>query len=331
MPNLPPALDRIVNKAMAKEPGDRYATALDMANELTNVRSKLSGPSYPASVSLSQSVASAIEQSRQTTRTRTRKLAFVGGGTIAAAALVAIAWSQLPRNGSAKPDLANNQSAASVPAPVPTASAGSVQTAATTPAIQKPSTPAPPPSSQPIVRQEKTSPAPRSTVKTQAKPVQTIRAAPPPVFVAPPPSITTREAAAPVSPPPVVASQQVVAPPKQEPSPAPAAAPTATDVAPAVEGFARAIETRDIGTVRRNYPGLTSDQLRAFEQFFTGSRSINATFRITSVEGSAASAVARVEGVYSFVTGEGMSERRPASFALVLRPEGKAWHIASMR
>ena len=110
-----------------------------------------------------------------------------------------------------------------------------------------------------------------------------------------------------------------------------AGAPTAADIAPAVEGFARAIESRDIGAVRRNYPGLTSEQLRAFEQFFSGSRSINATFRITSVEGSAASAVARVEGVYGFVTGEGMSERRPASFALVLRPEGKSWHITSMR
>ena len=338
MPNLPPALDRIVNKAMAKEPANRYATALDMANDLTNVRSKLSGPEYPASVSLSQSVASAIEQSRQSTRIRTRKLAFVGGSTIAAAAVVAIAWSQLPRNGSAKPDAASNQSAASVPAQIPTASAAAVQTTATAPEIQKPSTPAPPPpSSQPTVRQEKPRPATRdaraaSTVKTQPKPVQTTRAAPPPVFVAPPPSITTRqETAPPVSPPPVVASQQVVAPPKQEPSPAPAAAPTAADVAPAVEGFARAIESRDIGAVRRNYPGLTSEQLRAFEQFFSGSRSINATFRITSVEGSAASAVARVEGVYAFVTSEGMSERRPASFALVLRPEGKSWHIASMR
>ncbi len=338
MPNLPPALDRIVNKAMAKEPANRYATALDMANDLTNVRSKLSGPSYPASVSLSQSVASAIEQSRQNTRIRTRKLAFVGGSTIAAAAVVAIAWSQLPRNGSAKLDAASNQSAASVPTQIPTASAAAVQTTATAPEIQKPSTPAPPPpSSQPTVRQEKPRPATRdaraaSTVKTQPKPVQTTRAAPPPVFVAPPPSITTRqETAPPVSPPPVVASQQVVAPPKQEPSPAPAAAPTAADVAPAVEGFARAIESRDIGAVRRNYPGLTSEQLRAFEQFFSGSRSINATFRITSVEGSAASAVARVEGVYAFVTSEGMSERRPASFALVLRPEGKGWHITSMR
>jgi len=337
MPNLPPALDRIVNKAMAKEPADRYATALDMANDLTNVRSKLSGPEYPASVSLSQSVASAIEQSRQSTRIRTRKLAFVGGSTIAAAAVVAIAWSQLPRNGSAKPDPASNQSAASVPAQVPTVSAAAVQTTATTPEIQKPSTPAPPPpSSLPTVRQQKPSPPTRdaraaSAVKTQPKPVQTTRAAPPPVFVAPPPSITTRQETAPaVSPPPVVASQQVVAPPKQEPPAAPAA-PTAADVAPAVEGFARAIESRDIGTVRRNYPGLTSDQLRAFEQFFSGSRSINATFRITSVEGSGASAVARVEGVYAFVTGEGMSERRPANFALVLRPEGKGWHIASMR
>ena len=65
MPGLPPALDRIVRKAMAKEPAERYASALDMANDLTNVRSKLSGPSYPASVSLSASVASAIEQSKK--------------------------------------------------------------------------------------------------------------------------------------------------------------------------------------------------------------------------------------------------------------------------
>jgi serine/threonine protein kinase len=337
MPNLPAALDRIVSKAMAKEPGDRYASALDMANDLTNVRSKLSGPSYPASVSLSQSVASAIEQSRQGKRIRTRKLAFVGGSTIAAAAVIAIAWSQLPRNRAPKSDAPNSQSAVSAPAQVATAAAAPVPASATPTATQSSGATAPPPSPPASVRREKPLPTPRdlragSTAKTQQKPAQTTRAAPPPVVVAPPPSITTRQETTPtVSPPPVVASQQVVAPPKPEPAPAPASAPSAADVAPAVEGFARAIESRDIGTVRRNYPGLTSDQLRAFEQFFSGSRSINATFRITSVEGSGASAVARVEGVYAFVTGEGMSERRPANFALVLRPEGKGWHITSMR
>ncbi|HMF87711.1 MAG TPA: serine/threonine-protein kinase, partial [Gemmatimonadaceae bacterium] len=94
MPGLPPALDRIVRKAMAKEPAQRYASALDMANDLTNVRSKLSGPSYPASVSLSASVASAIEQSRKTSGIRTRKFAYIGAGALAAVAVIAIAWSQ---------------------------------------------------------------------------------------------------------------------------------------------------------------------------------------------------------------------------------------------
>src|SRR6267142_4876635 len=50
MPGLPPALDRIVEKALAKEPTDRYASPPDMANDLSNVRAKLSGPSYPASI-----------------------------------------------------------------------------------------------------------------------------------------------------------------------------------------------------------------------------------------------------------------------------------------
>jgi hypothetical protein len=187
-----------------------------------------------------------------------------------------------------------------------------------------------------VVRQEKPSATPRdaragSAVKTASKPVQATRAAPPPVFVAPPPTVTQRQETTPqVSPPPAVASQQVAAPPKQEPAPV-AVAPTAADITPAVEAFARAIESRDIGTVRREFPGLTSEQLRGFELFFSGARTINATFRVTSVEGSAASAVARVEGAYAFVTGEGVAERRPVSFALVLRPEGRGWHLVSMR
>ena len=336
MPNLPPALDHIVSKAMAKEPADRYASALDMANELTNVRSKLSGPSYPASVSLSASVASAIEQSRQSSRIRTRKLAFVGGGALAAAAVVAIAWSQLPRSGAAKSEVATSQTVASAPPQVATSSAAPVPTAGTAQTGQGSATPTPPPpAARPAPKQEKPASISRETrssaVKAQQKPVQT-KAAPPTVFVAPPPTVTTRQEPAPaVVPAPPAATQQAVTPPKQEPSPAQAPPPTAAEIAPAVEGFARAIESRDIGTVRREYPGLTSEQLRAFEQFFTGARSINATFRITSVEGSGASAVARVEGIYAFVTSEGVSEHRPASFGLVLRPEGKGWRLVSMR
>src|SRR2546423_10056463 len=67
-----------------------------MANDITGVRSTLGGPAIP----LSASVANAIEQSRESWGARNKKLAYIGGGVLAAAALVAIAWSQMPRAGS---------------------------------------------------------------------------------------------------------------------------------------------------------------------------------------------------------------------------------------
>ncbi|MDP9279427.1 MAG: hypothetical protein M3P00_08400, partial [Gemmatimonadota bacterium] len=333
MPGLPPALDRIVNKAMAKEPSDRYANALQMANDLTEVRSKLSGPSYPASVSLSASVASAIEQSRQSSRIRTRKLAFAGGGTLAAAAVIAIAWSQLPKSGSAKAEPANP------PAQVANAAPAQTQPTITPAATTSTNAPVtqPAPTAQPVVKKEKppvTSRDVRTTnvAKTSSKPVQTRVASPPPI-VLPAPSGATRQENAPVvsPPPPVVTAQPAVSPPKQETTAAAPAVPTAAEIGPAVEAFARAIESRDIGTMRREYPGLRSEQLRGFEVFFSRARTINATLRVTSVEGSGASAVAHLEGVYAYVTGEGVSDRQPVSFTVLLRPEGKGWHLVSMR
>src|SRR5438045_8515540 len=94
MPGLPPALARVVAKAMAKEPSERDTNALDMANELSAVRAKLSGPSYPESVSLSASVSSAIEQARRKAQTRSRTFAFAGAGALTAMVLL-IGGSQL--------------------------------------------------------------------------------------------------------------------------------------------------------------------------------------------------------------------------------------------
>ncbi len=101
MPGLPPALDRIVMKAMAKEPSGRYSSAIEMANDLSTVRAKLSGPSYPASVSLSASVTSAIEQARKSSQMRMRKNTLIGVGALAAVALIAAAWSLSSRSRSA--------------------------------------------------------------------------------------------------------------------------------------------------------------------------------------------------------------------------------------
>jgi eukaryotic-like serine/threonine-protein kinase len=331
MPGLPPALDRIVRKAMAKEPGDRYASALEMANELTNVRSKLSGPSYPASVSLSASVASAIEMSRTHSRKRARTLAFAGGGALAAAALFAIAWS---KSGSPKVDAADKPAAAATPALPQSAPAGipaaTVNTANTTaPVVQ------PPPSAARTKLPGKISATTRDTraagaTKVIPKPIQSrVVAAPPPRVDPPVTSVSPRQDPLPSPPPTVVVSKPA---PTQESAPPVAAAPTAADIAPAVEAFARAIESKDIGAIRRVYPSLTGDQQRRFEQFFQGARTINASFRIANMSASGTSAAdAQLVGVYEFVTVAGKTERQPVSFAVTLAQEGRTWRLTSLR
>ena len=331
MPGLPTALDHIVQKAMAKEPSKRYATALDMANDLTNVRSKLSGPSYPASVSLSASVASAIEQSQKVKRTQNRKFLYVGGAALAAVALLAIAWSQFSHSGSpnleaaAKPAASTSGSSPVVAAaaPLPTANSGSSATPSP-PLVQRQITP------------ERTTSARDARVggaiKSTPKPAQPkVVAAPPPRTQVPVTTTNTRQEVV-SSPPPVVVAAPLTAPPKQEaPPPSAPAAPSIAGIASTVEAYARAIESRDIGTLRRVYPGLTSEQQRNFEQFFKIARSINVTLKLANVESSGSSAEGRLEGNYEFVTNEGRTERQSVAWAVTFRHDGSAWRLVSAR
>jgi eukaryotic-like serine/threonine-protein kinase len=331
VPGLPPALDRIVLKAMAKEPSDRYASALDMANDLTNVRSKLSGPSYPASVSLSASVASAIEMSRKKSRTQTRNVAFAAAGALAAVALIAIAWTRYSQSGSAKLEAANKS------APVVTSASPQVRPAEIPMGVAQASAlPTQPPIlSQRPVRKEKTPATTRDaraggSAKTALKPLQLpVAAAPAPRNDPPVTNPVTRQDAVPS--PPVVTAAPLVTPPKQEAMPPVVAAPTAADIAPAVEAYARAIESRDIGAIRRVNPGLTSDQQRNFEAFFQNARNVNVTFRITNLESSGASADARLVGSFDYVNAENREQRLPVSLAATFHREGNAWRLASAR
>ena len=335
MPSLPPSLDHIVQKAMAKEPSKRYASAIEMANDLSRVRSKLSGPSYPASVSLSASVASAIEQSRTMSKRRTRKVAFIGAGALVAVALIAIGWSQFSKSGSADVEAAGKATLVVTPASpqgLPAASAPATANADTR-AVQPPS------SVQRLPTEEKKSSATArdaragSAAKATPKPVQpkVAAAAPPPRIEAPVTNLNARQETVP-APPPVVSERPVVSPPAKETAPPPApAAPTAADIAPTVAAYARAIESRDIGVIRRVNPGLTSDQQRNFEAFFQSARSVNVTLRIMNIESSGASADARLVGSFDYVDTENRSQRLPVSLAATFRHDGNAWRIVSAR
>ena len=113
------------------------------------------------------------------------------------------------------------------------------------------------------------------------------------------------------------------------PPPAPTP-PTTADIAPSVQAYARAIESKDIGAVRHAYPGLTSAQQGQLETFFQASRTIDAKLRISSLDASANSAEARVVGSYDYVTSEGRNESRAVSFAMSLRREGSGWRVVSV-
>jgi eukaryotic-like serine/threonine-protein kinase len=345
MPNLPPALDRIVEKAMAKEPSGRYGSALEMANELSAVRAKLSGPAYPESVSLTASVSSAIELARKKSRNRSRTFAFAGGGALAAA-IILVAWSELSKT----------RSPANI-AGAEQASAG--QTAAVTPSLSAPpatltenSTPAPaatltqqttPPASAPKTRSTQTvspkvtppKPAPRTATRLPEPPArnrntQAVASAPTQALVQPPATNPVQQQ--PVSsPPPAPVIQRPVETKPQEPTPAPVfSPPTASDIAPVVEAYARAIESREIGAIRRVNPGLTSSQQKNYEDFFQGAKNINVTFHIQNFEPAQNSAEARLVGTYEYVGSDGRDARLPVSFAATFERSGSGWRLSSV-
>ena len=143
----------------------------------------------------------------------------------------------------------------------------------------------------------------------------------------------------------VAAAQQpqVTQQPPQRVAPAPVPAPPV--VAPIVEApvnprpaieaavadYARAIQSRDVGELRRAYPGITGAQQSGWEQFFQSTQSVKASLTIGQLDVNGASAEATVAGAYDYVDSNGRADHRPVSFHLTLRKEGSAWRIAAVR
>ncbi|MDB4884188.1 MAG: protein kinase, partial [Gemmatimonadetes bacterium] len=159
VPGLPPALDRIVAKALAKEPSDRYSNALDMANELTGIRGKLSGPAYPSSVSLSATVEHAIALSRKSSRARTQNRSIAGAGALVVLVAV-VSWATMARSRGEIPTRVNSatpisESASSSSAVAELPAAAKVEQAASAPAVTPPRVSAPSASAPPPRKQDK--------------------------------------------------------------------------------------------------------------------------------------------------------------------------------
>ena len=358
-PGLPTSLNAIIQKAMAKDPAERYPSALDMANAIIAVRAELSGNAFASTASLTASAVNVVQAHapKPVPVANERQIPWKPVAAAAAGlAILLVGWLAFARPSDASRTVAAatpDSSSVTVPVVQSGVAAPVVETTTTPPAEAVPTmpkkeietAPKPPPSSEKKKAAERKRDEPKRTTKPVAKPVAPTRSTATSTTASRPPAQTQTQ------PPPqsiALPTPQVVAPSVQEnrprivvapppppppvrtPDPEPRPAPR-EEISTTVQSYARAIESRDIGAVRRAYPGITSDQARGFEQFFQSARSINVTFSVTGVEVNGNNADARLVGTYQYVTSDGKSERQPVSFSASLRYDGSSWRLTSVR
>ena len=384
---LPSSLDRIVMRALAKEPKDRYPRAGDMANDLITVRAALSQAGTRTSLSLRATIETALAQrTGEHQRAQRRQRLTIAGGALAVVLALAAVYGLSQRGGGGELGAASDgASAATVGAPSP---APSVVATATPPAVADSSALVSPPASPPprtaVAPSVSAAPSPTAREISLARALQNSalqarrrasdagatadqlrvgdvyeasgatalrrgqvadaasafdqaaaawsaaeRAARAVTIAA-----TTTAAPPPASPP-------VTEIPRPNPVPIPVKETAETvgespgnppvEIAAVVAAYARALDSRNIAEMQRVYPGMTTSQRRAFEDFFRSTRSLNATLAVSSLQVDGMSAEAHLTGTYVYVTTDGATERRPVAFHATLRRESGAWRLVAVR
>jgi hypothetical protein len=122
-----------------------------------------------------------------------------------------------------------------------------------------------------------------------------------------------------------------IAPPPVQPAPSQPVSNPSAEIANVVAQYEKAIESRDVGELKRLYPGMSASQAISFEDFFRSVRSIRATFSVSSLQVDGTSADAKLTGAYDYVTSNGRSEHQPLTLQAVLRKDGSGWRFASIK
>jgi len=133
------------------------------------------------------------------------------------------------------------------------------------------------------------------------------------------------------------AQQAAVTPPVTQPPPvttAPPPPPAPENPRPlieaAIQGYARALESRDVQQVRRAYPGLTPQQAQVWRDFFGMVTDLKVDLAIKQLQIAGDVAEAQVEGVSQYLQSR-RPQRQPVSFHATLDHASGAWRIASIR
>ncbi|HKN66009.1 MAG TPA: serine/threonine-protein kinase [Gemmatimonadaceae bacterium] len=338
---LPPGLNDVVMRALAKEPSHRYHSALAMANDLSAILNALEPEGKRTSLSLRAAIDTALAQEH-----KARKRRKVGGQAaifVAGAVLAAVLF------GAARFFLMHRDSGAQREAPVTVGGAAGTAPAVrdTSRAVPAPAAPVVPAPAAPVASRsnELAERAPRPTISRPAvdtksgadrltsapksiavdsKPVDSAASLPAP----PVPHVSTA-----VERTPAVTQSSAAVPAAVAPPPTAAPAPrenVAEQVNAAIAAYARALESLDVAQLRRAYPAISADQRKAFEDFFRSIRTLNASLTVGNLQIDGASAEAQVTGAFDYVTSNGSTERRPVSFVATFRRDRSNWILAAI-
>jgi serine/threonine-protein kinase len=144
-PGVPSSIEAIVMRALAKEPGDRWASAVEMANALTEARASLDRHSAERkAMSLRSSIESGLSRRRTKKlpvyKTQPRLLLGIGGGLAAVALAIAVYLLVRPAK-HPSPEVAAQTAAVASPTPSPTNPSASSTAAPPTQVAATPVTP----------------------------------------------------------------------------------------------------------------------------------------------------------------------------------------------
>jgi predicted Ser/Thr protein kinase len=195
-----------------------------------------------------------------------------------------------------------------------------------------------------------TTPAPAAADAAPTPP-----SASPPTLATPsgPPSTPALIVPPPPAPPTVVAPEVVRPAPAPSPAPRedtaerpPAAAPGADNPAPsaavrpptaeegiraALAAYEAAYNARDVGALRRVFPGLSSEQAQALTRTFADSTSYRLEMRVLDVHATGGAATATCVLTHSLVPKVGSPSRTTQTATFYLAPIGTGWAIGSVK
>jgi len=342
---LPPSLQPILDKALAKDPTQRYQSAGAMAWDLSAVRTSLSGAATIAVAARATPLRTArLTGPLPSGRKRRPRLVWIGAGAgvmVLGVGAVLLFGTRHPRPqataaGAVPAAPAADPSPAS-PAEPPGAGAPPADSTA-----QAPNRVAPPGQPErgaaaPSARSPRGAGVGRPAVESSAG---AARAVTPSVGAAP------AGAAAPAGQPRADTAARVAqpVPPAAQPAPSAAAAPQAAPSPPPAEepadsraqlealvaAYASAIEARSVPEIRGLYPGMTGPQQKAWEQFFSRARAVKVRLSIAQLDVNGATADLTVTGGLEYVA-DGLTQHQPMRFQATAAQLTEGWRLRTLR